>query len=154
MKETFKSSCLQWQQQQFADGSQNRCSEKVRNICMKAAMFEPLFNKHFYKEIAAQMFSCKYCKIFKNSFFTEHLLWLLLQVLQKKDAPKNFANFNIMYRYRSPFLSSCRPLTCNFKKTGGPVQLFCCKFCEISQNNFMQNKFERLHLDVKRCCEK
>ena len=30
------------------------------------------------KEILAQVFSCELCKIFKNTFFTEHLQWLLL----------------------------------------------------------------------------
>ena len=25
------------------------------------------------------MFSCEYCKIFKNTFFKEHLLWLFLE---------------------------------------------------------------------------
>ena len=89
------------------------------------------------------MFSCEYCKIFKNSFLMEHLRWLLLNVLHRKDVPKNFANFTRMYRYRSPFLSNCRARTCNFVKIEGPVQVFCCKFSEISQNNFMQNNFER-----------
>ena len=36
-------------------------------------------NLQFYqKETPTQVFSCKYCKIFKNSFFVEHLRWLLL----------------------------------------------------------------------------
>ena len=35
------------------------------------------------KETPAQMFSCKYCKIFKNSFFIEHLRCLLLHWLKK-----------------------------------------------------------------------
>ena len=29
-----------------------------------------------------QVFSCKFCKIFKNTFFLEHLRWLLLIVTQ------------------------------------------------------------------------
>ena len=32
-------------------------------------------------------FSCKYCEIFKNSFFKEHLQWLLF--FYKKDVLKN-----------------------------------------------------------------
>ena len=32
------------------------------------------------KKTPAQMFSCEYCKILKNSFFIEHLWWLLLQM--------------------------------------------------------------------------
>ena len=30
------------------------------------------------KETLAQVFSCEFCKIFKNTFFIEHLRWLLL----------------------------------------------------------------------------
>ena len=30
------------------------------------------------KETLSQVFSCKFCEIFKNTFFTEHLRWLLL----------------------------------------------------------------------------
>ena len=30
------------------------------------------------KETLAQVFSCEFCEIFKNIFFTEHLRWLLL----------------------------------------------------------------------------
>ena len=29
------------------------------------------------KETLAQVFSCELCEIFKNTFFTEHLSWLL-----------------------------------------------------------------------------
>ena len=36
------------------------------------------------KQAPAQVFSCKYCEIFKNRFFIEHLRWLLLQELYKK----------------------------------------------------------------------
>ena len=117
-----------------------------KNLC------QSLFFVNFVKR--RLQFSCEYCKIFKNSFFIEHLRWLLLQVLHKKEVPKNFATFTRMYRYRSPFLSSCRAINCNFVKIEGPVQLFCSEFCQISQNNFIQNNFERLFLDVKRCCGK
>ena len=36
------------------------------------------FNNSFKKETLAQVFSCKFCKISKNTFCTEHLWWLLL----------------------------------------------------------------------------
>ena len=35
------------------------------------------FNK---KESLAQVFSCQFCEIFTNIFFTEHLLWLILKL--------------------------------------------------------------------------
>ena len=31
-------------------------------------------------EAFSQLFSCKICKIFKNTFFTKHLRWLLLSI--------------------------------------------------------------------------
>ena len=57
----------------------------------------------------------------------------------KKAVPKIFLNFTRTYRYLSPFKSSCLPRTWNFTKKKDLVQVFCCKFCEISQNNIMQN---------------
>ena len=32
------------------------------------------------KEALVQVFSCEFCEIFKNTFFTEHLRWLLLYI--------------------------------------------------------------------------
>ena len=37
---------------------------------------------NFIKKTSTQVFSCKYCEIFKNSFFMEHLQWLLLKLGQ------------------------------------------------------------------------
>ena len=37
------------------------------------------------KETLAQVFSCEFCEISKNTFFTEHLLWLLLWLHAPKD---------------------------------------------------------------------
>ena len=34
------------------------------------------------KEIPTEVFSYKYCEIFKNTFFIEHLWWLILQYLE------------------------------------------------------------------------
>ena len=34
--------------------------------------------KFIKKEALAQVFSCEFCELFKNTFFTEHLWWLLL----------------------------------------------------------------------------
>ena len=53
------------QKQPFADVLQNRCSKKFSNILNQ-------------KESPTQVFSCEYCDIFKNSFYTEFLRWLLL----------------------------------------------------------------------------
>ena len=39
------------------------------NILRKAPVLESLFNSLYLKETPTQVFSCEYCKIFKNSFF-------------------------------------------------------------------------------------
>ena len=39
-----------------------------------------LFN---IKETLAQMFSCEFCEILKNTFFIEHLRWLLLNKMSR-----------------------------------------------------------------------
>ena len=44
------------------------------------------------KETLAQVFSCKFCEIFKNTFFTEHFHWLLLQVVCYTKECKSFAS--------------------------------------------------------------
>ena len=36
------------------------------------------------KETLAQMFSCEFCEVVKNTFFIEHLWWLLLQLSSEK----------------------------------------------------------------------
>ena len=38
------------------------------------------------KETVAQVFSCELCEIFMNTFFTEHLRWLLLDVNSEKTS--------------------------------------------------------------------
>ena len=37
------------------------------------------------KETLAQVFSCEFCEISKNTFFIEHLWWLLLSYYNKRD---------------------------------------------------------------------
>ena len=39
----------------------------------KTHLSESLFNKHYKKETPTQVFYCKYCKVFKNIYFEEHL---------------------------------------------------------------------------------
>ena len=42
----------------------------------------PCQSHFFNKRTLAQVFSCEFCKIFKNIFFTEHLWWLLLLIFR------------------------------------------------------------------------
>ena len=46
------------------------CSQKFRNILRKAIVLESFFIE---KETLAQVFSCEFCEIYKNTFFTEQL---------------------------------------------------------------------------------
>ena len=71
-------------QSQLGRSSHWRCSAKVflkiaqnsqENTCARASFFIKLPAK---KETPGQVFSCEFCKIFKNTFSTEHLRWLLL----------------------------------------------------------------------------
>ena len=44
------------------------------------------------REALIQVFSCQFCKAFKNTFFIEHLLWLLLSNVAKLKEKKNKTN--------------------------------------------------------------
>ena len=48
------------------------------------------------KETPAQVFSCEFCEISKNTFFTEHLWWLLLH----DDMFRTLANHILAYSER------------------------------------------------------
>ena len=39
------------------------------------------------KETLAQAFSCEFCEISKNTFFTEHVRWLILTLVDSGDLP-------------------------------------------------------------------
>ena len=52
-----------------------RVSVKICNIHSKISVLESL-----NKKTTKQVFSCVYCKIFKNTFFTEHRRWLPLHI--------------------------------------------------------------------------
>ena len=58
-------------------------------FCKKGVLrnFTKFTGKHlcrslfFKKETLAQVFSCEFCEISKNAFFTEHVWWLLLYLM-------------------------------------------------------------------------
>ena len=50
------------------------------------------FNK---KDTPTQVFSCEYHKIFKNSFFMEHLQWLLLNIFEEFLVQTRFVQKNL-----------------------------------------------------------
>ena len=47
------------------------------NTCVRASFFNKVAG--IRQETLAQVFSCGFCKIFKNNFFTEHL-WVTVSV--------------------------------------------------------------------------
>ena len=53
------------------------------------------------KETPVQMFSCEFFKISRNTFFTEHLLWLLL------NSKSCFLKISIFSWFRTSRLRSC-----------------------------------------------
>ena len=68
----------------------NRCSYKFPDIHQKISVSKSLFNtvrglkaRNFNKkETPTQVFSYEYHKRFKNTCFIEHLLWLLLDLVE------------------------------------------------------------------------
>ena len=91
-----------------------------------------LFLIKFIEKKLQLVFSCKYCTIFKNNFFAENLLWLLLDsflacesshlaVFQKKGVLRNFAKF-------------ARKHTKEKKET--LTEVFSCEFYKTYKNSF------------------
>ena len=77
-------------QVKLSEAAVRRCSSKqvflkISQCSQKTPVFESLFNKagalkaciFIKKEIPTQVFSCEYCKIFKNSFLVKDLLFII-----------------------------------------------------------------------------
>ena len=81
----------------------------VRTCFSKQVFSKSSQYSHLRWSILLITFTAKQCfpenieKFLRTGVFIEYLRWLLLQVLCKKAAPKNFANFTRTYRYRNPF---------------------------------------------------
>ena len=45
------------------------------------------------KETPSQVFSCKFCEIFKTTFFIDHLRWLLLPILKPLDSQRHWCKW-------------------------------------------------------------
>ena len=59
----------------FLENSQN----SQENTCARVSFLIKLQTFRFIrKQTLAQVFSCEFCEFSKNTFFTEHLWWLLL----------------------------------------------------------------------------
>ena len=55
------------------------------------------------KEALAQVFSCEFCEISKNTFFTEHLRWLLLDLVQFVLRHFTYTDFNKKFFWNIQF---------------------------------------------------
>ena len=135
----FKSSTSKVQQKPFGDVFQNRCFQKIHNILRKTLVLKSILNELFKKETSV---SCEYVESFKNNFslFQNTSGGCFYRCSIKSDFLKNCANFTRMDRFSSPFLFSCRPITCNSMKIESLLQVFCCQFFDIPPSNFMQNR--------------
>ena len=101
------------------------------------------------KETLAQVSSCEFCEISKDTFFTEHLCVAVLnvrssrpEVFCNKRVLRNVTNFTGKHLCKSLFFNKVSGLTCNFIKKETQAQVFSCESCEISKNTF----FHRTHL--------
>ena len=99
--------CLHFQKQLFADVFQIEVFKKFtifteKHLCLSILLIKLQACKS--KKIPTQMFSCKYCKLFKNSFFYRtHLVTAMYpihhlqkqppEVFSRKGVPRNFAKF-------------------------------------------------------------
>ena len=70
----FHDSCPLKQKQPPEVFCEKRCSQKFRKIHRKTPVSPvPQACNFIKKETLAQVFSCEFCEIFKNTIFTEHL---------------------------------------------------------------------------------
>ena len=76
--------------------------------------------RSFTKFTGKHLFSCEFCEISKNPFFTEHLWWLRLSFPEKISPFYINSTKNKMSRWKVTFRK----------------QVFSCEFCEISNNTF------------------
>ena len=59
-----------------------------KHLCWSLFLIKFLFNKVSLQMTPTQVLSYEYCKIVRNSFFTEHLRWLLLPLNSNKGKKK------------------------------------------------------------------
>ena len=93
------------------------CSKKFcasQNISYIDRNLRPKACNFIKKETLAQMFSCEFCEISKNTFFTEHV----------------WATASVLIRLRQQLLLKI------FIKKETLVQVFSCEFYEIFKSNF------------------
>ena len=84
--------------------SHRRCSIKkgvLRNFAKFTGkhLFQSLFFNKVKKETLAQLFSCEFCKTFKNTFLTEHVWTAALQAYKAFLSEKLLSNFQSRMKF-------------------------------------------------------
>ena len=101
---------VSWQTKGLPFISSQRCCVKKgalkilrnsqENICVRVLFLIKLFQKLFQNTTSTQVFSCAFKKYLRRSFFIEHLMWLLLTLLQFFSEVKSSHseyNFNLVF---------------------------------------------------------
>ena len=101
----------------------------------------PFLIKFIKKETLTQVFSCEFCKISKNTFYTESLrmtasvvtypFYFIFNSFFLTIISMFFLSFSVLFHC---FLRSSQ--ACNFIKKQTLAQVFSCEFCEISKDTF------------------
>ena len=84
--------------------------------------------------------------MFKNYRVSTKFTYALFQ---RKRHPRAVHRCSIKKLFRKKY--SCWNTACNFIESNSPIQVLCCEFYEISQNNLTQSNCQRLLLNGKRC---
>ena len=91
------------------------------------------------KRFLTQVFSCGFCKIFKNTFFMDTstgCFWIVIHIILKeqKDLFQGLTGSSGIIG--KICMDSMNSQACNFIKKETLAQTFSCKFCDISKNTF------------------
>ena len=129
---------------------------KFRNIHSEISVLESLLNKVaelqacnvIKKTTPTQVFSCEYCEVFKNSFFIEHLRWLVLQVLYKNSCSQGFCKLHENISSSGYFLIKIQAQNLQLYQNR---RCFAVNFVKIPR---AYNAEQRLLLNDKWCCGK
>ena len=92
------------------------------------------FSQNTYHQLLS---SCEYCKVFKNTFFTEYLQKQSLQMFFNIGVLKSFANFTGEHLCWSSFLKNLQAECLQLHKKS-PTQVFSWEVCE---HLFLRNTF-------------
>ena len=86
-------------------------------------------SSHWCKKHTLTQVFCKFHKIFKNSFFIEHLRATAYEALMKQHVPELLLQLG----YRAP--------TWNYIEKVILTQVFSCKFLKFLRRSFLKNRF-------------